>query len=116
MAAIVPSFTYVLSQLPASYGVFMRISIHYTRATPVSDDRAALSLPLSSRLVVTPGRPPLLKTLERLALSAASMQNPRGVAVGVCGPVELIQDVKKCVRDIKSHLRFACGGIEVHDE
>ena len=111
-----PSFTYILSKLPTSYGVSIRISIHYTRATLVSNDRAVLSLPLSSRLVVTPGRPSVLKTLERLALSAASMQSPRGVAVGVCGPAELIRDVEKCVRDIKSHLRLACGGIEVHDE
>ena len=116
---MVPSFAAILDELPTSYGVFMHVSIYYTRSSPVSgmsSSGSELSRSSSSRLTISPGRPAIPESLEKLARSAAATQNPRGVAVGVCGPEELIRDVEQCALRLNSGLRRSCGGVELHDE
>ena len=116
---MVPSFTALLDELPTSYGVFMHVSIYYTRSSPVSgmsSSGSELSQPSSSRITISPGRPAIPESLEELARSATAIHNPRGVAVGVCGPEELIHDVEQCALRLDSGLRRSCGGVELDDE
>lgn len=102
-------------------GVLLKISIFYSRASkrPLDGEgqsNAAYIASLAPNLSVHPGRPMLPRILDGLVRLASALQRAKGVAIGVCGPIELVEDVQRASRSISSDLRLACGGVEVHEE
>ena len=106
----------------------MRISVHYTRAKAEVDPSEAKNpaatnghsdpqhrLPFPG-LQLKPGRPKLAKILGSLCLRTESLRSPCGIAVCVCGPVGLAEDVAKTARGVDGYRANAVGGIEVHEE
>ncbi|KAH8113568.1 hypothetical protein DFH11DRAFT_1689366 [Phellopilus nigrolimitatus] len=71
---------------------------------------------LAPSLNVYAGRPPLARTMDSIAKLTSALPHARGVAVGVCGPLGLVQQVGVTARGVDGELRSACGGVEVHEE
>ena len=102
----------------------MRISVYYTRAKPENDPSDRRNTNVSGTrnplpfpgLQLKPGRPKLAKILGSLCTRTESLQSPCGIAVCVCGPVGLAEDVAKTARDVDGYRANAVGGIEVHTE
>ncbi|THG92869.1 hypothetical protein EW145_g8556 [Phellinidium pouzarii] len=64
----------------------------------------------------TAGRPALPQLLDSMVRLTSAVPGPSGVAVGVCGPPGLVEEVRKTARGVDWELRSACGGVEVHEE
>lgn len=92
----------------------LRISIHFTRTLTVSI--------VHPHLTLTPGRPKFKNVLNN-AIDNALTGGPgksnldvSGVAVGICGPASLGDEVVRSVGEIDASTRFRVGGIEIHEE
>ena len=125
LAAVIP-FMYTLNSLlqrsDAIPGLILRISVHYTRASacPINaDEEAALKMPFSgmdTRIDWNVGRPNLTMALDWIVERTSALPEKMGVAVGVCGPVGLGEQVKKTVASVDGARRVGAGGIELHVE
>lgn len=118
---LIPEFSSLLENVAPLPGVLLKITIFYSRASKRSLDandqsNAVYIASLAPNLVVQPGRPMLPRFLDGLVRLTSTLQRAKGVAVGVCGPIELVEDVQRASRSISSDLRSACGGVEVHEE
>ena len=129
---MLPTFASLLNSVANVPGIILRITVHYTRAEKQSafapegmkskatgvggSSLDAHLATLAPNLTLHAGRPSLLRTLSSIASLTSSVQDARGVAVGVCGPMSLAVDTQKAVRGIDAHMRSACGGIELHEE
>ena len=71
---------------------------------------------LPSSLELRPGRPKLKKMLDSTIKCTSALDAPSGVAVCVCGPIELVAEVRELVRDVDGPNRSAVGGVELHEE
>lgn len=117
IAPLVPSFNLIMESVGSLPGLVTHITVYYSRASPAeSSGRTLLDSSLAPGLTIRAGRPGIKKTLDILCRETQSIHNPRGIAVGVCGPEELIDDVREVSRSIDTRTRRACGGVEVHEE
>ena len=80
-----------------------------------------LDLPLG--ITLAPGRPKFSRIFEEAIADAVALgpgakcdESVNGVVVGVCGPVNLIDDVSKAVNAIDPVRRDQVGGVEICEE
>lgn len=93
----------------------VRITVHYTRISPKPFEYDADSS--LSELLLVAGRPNIARALDNLITSTLSNNaSPSGVAVAVCGPTALADDVSNVVRRIDFSKQRAVGGVELHAE
>ncbi|KAH8109484.1 ferric reductase like transmembrane component-domain-containing protein [Phellopilus nigrolimitatus] len=118
LAPLVPAFSALIEVMAPVPGVVLNISVFYSRASAKAIEKSAAErvAAFAPALSVHPGRPALPKTLVKFARLTAALQRTRGVAIGVCGPIELVEDVRRAARVIDGELRSACGGVELHEE
>ncbi|KAL5524840.1 hypothetical protein ACEPAF_9986 [Sanghuangporus sanghuang] len=127
LSPMLPTFASLLNSVANIPGVIMRITVHYTRAdkqsafAPEGAKVGGSSLDahlatLAPNLTLHAGRPSLPRILSSIASLTSSLQDAKGLAVGVCGPLGLAGEVQRAVRGVDGHMRSACGGIEVHEE
>ena len=112
---LVPAFNSILATVGPIPGVVVHITIFYSRASSTKN-AGPLNSALAPGLTIRAGRPGLKRMLVGLCEMTASIHRPRGVAVGVCGPEELIKDARGAGRSIDSRTRRTCGGVEIHEE
>jgi len=116
LTPLLPTFTKLCEQAACISSVSLHITIHYTRASP-----EAPVLVLPDGMFMQAGRPELRDTLYASLSCVSALKNkshsgPHGVIVGVCGPKELVAEVRKVERGIGKSVRKAVGGIELVDE
>ncbi|KAI5121034.1 hypothetical protein M0805_008610 [Coniferiporia weirii] len=113
LGPLIPTFAALSDTVSAIPGVILKISVFCSRAStqPSEVDTGACET-----LTVNRGRPALPRVLSIMVRLTGALPRASGVAVGVCGPLGLVEDVHKAARGIDSNLRSACGGIEVHEE
>ncbi|KAL5512661.1 hypothetical protein ACEPAG_2927 [Sanghuangporus baumii] len=127
LSPMLPTFASLLNSVANIPGVIMRITVHYTRAekqsafAPEGMKAGGSSLDahlatLAPNLTLHAGRPSLPHILSSIASLTSSVQDAKGLAVGVCGPLGLAGEVQRAARGVDGHMRSACGGIEVHEE
>ena len=58
----------------------------------------------------------MTKTLSMLMKCTSMLDKPSGIAVCVCGPIELAAEVREMVREVDGPDRSAVGGVELHEE
>lgn len=46
----------------------------------------------------------------------SAVSDPKGIAVGVCGPLSLAEEVKKVVGSVDGPRRSTVGGLDLHEE
>lgn len=108
MSPLVPLFT--SERVP----VFEKVNA--TPCTPVAI--------VHPNLTLSPGRPNFKSILNKAVDSALGVSTVTGkdafwvsgLAVGICGPLSLGEQVVKSVGDIDSATRYRVGGVEVHEE
>lgn len=127
VAPLVPVFTSLIQQSIYSP---LRISIHYTRATTSKlpfnsphSDNPHYPISLHPSLTLTPGRPRVGRAIDSAIAKAVSLGSEQkealgitGLAVGVCGPRSLADEVVKAVAAVDPARRDQVGGIEIHEE
>ncbi|KAL6302892.1 incomplete iron reductase [Sparassis latifolia] len=115
---LLPLFSSMLAQAQSST-TSLRISVFYTRA-PTSPDAFKAFHSLPQGLTLAPGRPRLSKILDsvmdRTISHVGKGHKCTGVALGVCGPLELAEEVTSTARSVHADKRQAVGGVEVHAE
>ncbi|TFK24120.1 ferric reductase transmembrane component [Coprinopsis marcescibilis] len=108
----------------------LRISVYYTKPLtskltflPDPDAAAHLPITLHHNFTLTPGRPRIGRALDAAIMRAVSLgaghkdsQGITGLAVGVCGPTGLADDVVRAVSAVDSARKDQVGGIEIHEE
>lgn len=115
---LLPTFTKLIHQAEAITSVSLRINVHYTRATAVTlEDK----LELPDGITLSPGRPDLADMLSSSCSCASALKNTtkegvHGVVVGVCGPDELLDNVRKVENAVGAKVRAAVGGVELVEE
>ncbi|TDL20532.1 hypothetical protein BD410DRAFT_366096 [Rickenella mellea] len=98
-------------------GLSLNISVFYTRVPNSQDPATADALrDLPSGLSINTGRPKFSKFLNAIILKAKSLQVSHGIALAVCGPVGIVDEVRLVGRDVFGPERAAVGGIDVHEE
>ena len=118
LVPLLPMFTTLVQQ---SVFTPLHISVYYTRAAvgkfPFPPDFHHPQISLA------PGRPRIAKVIDSTLCRAVSLgsgikdkERIMGLVVGVCGPVELADDVVKAVGSVEPTRRDQVGGIEVHEE
>ncbi|KAF8664113.1 hypothetical protein AX16_000803 [Volvariella volvacea WC 439] len=120
-AALIPLLPILTTMIEQSVFSPLRISVYYTRA-PIG------KFPFTSDfhhpgLTLAPGRPKFERIFETVINRAVSLGSGRkdnepitGVLVGVCGPLELADEVVASVGRVDPTRRDQVGGIEVHEE
>jgi ferric-chelate reductase len=100
----------------------LRIRVFYTRAATGKFPFAPETY-FHHRLTLAPGRPHLSKVLDDAVSRAVELgsdfkvdEKITGMAVAVCGPTGLADDVAKAVNGVKAIRRDQVGGIEIHEE
>ncbi|KAL5532319.1 hypothetical protein ACEPAF_5889 [Sanghuangporus sanghuang] len=127
ISPLLPTFATLIDNISALPGVLLKISIYYSRASPSSpssrsspsfESTQAYLSTLAPTLSVHSGRPALNRILDGLVRLTAALGpgRARGVAVGVCGPLELVGDVRKCAWSVEGDARRKSGGVELHEE
>ncbi|KAG2004715.1 ferric reductase transmembrane component, variant 2 [Coprinopsis cinerea AmutBmut pab1-1] len=130
-ASVAPLASLFTGLIQQSIYTPIRISVYYTRAissklpfsTGGKDASPHLPIAFHPNFTLTPGRPKIGKALDSAIAKAVSLGPGRkgeegimGVAVGVCGPAGLGDDVVKAVAGIDAARRDQVGGIEIHEE
>ena len=138
IVGLLPQFARLLEGVSRIPGVFLKISVYYSRASSnqssgsnysnpekygISDPKlnandeeestAAYIATFAPNMTVHSGRPRIEKILKGVVEATKYVDNDRGVAVGVCGPSGLGEDVRKAVRSVRGE---GGVGIEVHEE
>ncbi|KAI5117123.1 hypothetical protein M0805_007970 [Coniferiporia weirii] len=120
LSPLIPTFSAMIESIAPIPGVLLKISVFCSRAyaRPMEKDSStsAYIASLEPSLSVQAGRPALPRMLDATVRRTSALQHARGVAVGVCGPAKLAEDVQMAGREIESELRSACGGLEIHEE
>lgn len=119
-----PLLPRLMSMIQESAYTPIHVSVHYTRAFATGGGTKPPRPPVAHpRIVLSSGRPQILKSLEAaLARAVSLVEDPRddsrvsGMLVGVCGPVGLGDDVARAVATVDPARRDQVGGIEIHEE
>ncbi|KDQ51898.1 hypothetical protein JAAARDRAFT_40722 [Jaapia argillacea MUCL 33604] len=117
LTPLLPVFTSLLEQ---STMTTLRIDVYYTRAAPSEVGKMELPAGLS----LSAGRPKIAKLLEAvldctLSITFGSKTSRgclAGIAVAVCGPPGLGEDVRQVVGSVDPRRRNAVRGVELHEE
>lgn len=102
----------------------LKVSVFYTRAPigkfPFPED---FFLPYHPKLTLSPGRPKIGQIVEgvmgkivRLGSGVKDNEKVTGVAVSVCGPMEMADEVSAEVGKLDEGRRDRVGGVEVIEE
>jgi predicted ferric reductase len=118
LTPLIPTFTSLIQQ---SAHTPLRISVHYTRATPAPpSEKDYYGHPY---LTLSAGRPRIGKALDTVISKAVGLtKGPKdlgpitGIIVAVCGPAGLGDDVVQAVGAVEGKRRDAVGGIEIFEE
>ena len=119
---MLPILTSLLAQVQAA-GLVFQVTVFHTRAAIPARTCGAYDLPAGLTLLT--GHPSLSLRLHDLvsrtqqgALDAGAEagDGPRGVLVGVCGPMELGEDVRTAIDEVEPDVQRAVGGIELIEE
>lgn len=117
---LIAAFSAIVSAYNLIPNVVLKISVRYSRATASPEEKETGTLnslsSLPPSLELRPGRPKLKKMLDSTIKCASALIAPSGVAVCVCGPIELVAEVREIVRDVNGPSRTAVGGVELHEE
>lgn len=117
---LIAAFSAIVSACNLIPNVVLKISVRYSRATASPEEKETGTLnslsSLPPSLELRPGRPKLKKMLDSTIKCASALKAPSGVAVCVCGPIELVAEVREIVRDVNGPSRTAVGGVELHEE
>ena len=98
----------------------LRVKVFYTHAAtgkfPFGPDTY-----FHHRLTLAPGRPRFCKLLDdavnlTVGLGSRDKEKVTGMAVAVCGPLELTDSLVEAVNGVEAIRRDQVGGIEVHEE
>lgn len=119
LVPFVPTLSTLLDRCQSTPGIRLKISISYTRAvvpSPTARQTFTALKTLPAGLELGTGRPKLARTLDSVLERAAALPDVSGVAVGVCGPMGLVEEVSVLVRDIDGPRRAAVRGVDIHDE
>lgn len=120
MRPLASTFSSIISACSIAQDVVIKITVRYTRASAIPEEKLAYTLepPVSMPVGVEiqPGRPNIKKSLDSVVMCTSSLKGPTGVAVCVCGPVELAAEVRETVRKADGPTRSSVGGIELHEE
>ena len=119
LTALLPNLTSLIEQ---SIYTPLRIKVFYTRASagkfPFGPENY-----FHQRLTLAPGRPRFSKVLDNAVSRAVGLgsgakddEKITGLAVAVCGPTELADDVVEAVNNVEAIRRDQVGGIEIHEE
>lgn len=120
MTPLSSSFSSIVSACNLIPDIAIKVTVRYTRASAIPQEKLAYTLdspvtvPLN--MEVQPGRPKLKTTIDSMIGRTSSVKGPTGVAVAVCGPVELAAEVREIVRKVDSSGRSSVGGVELHEE
>ncbi|KAJ8090405.1 hypothetical protein PM082_019003 [Marasmius tenuissimus] len=122
--SLVPLLPILTSMIQQSVFTPIRIAVFYTRAAtgkfPFSEEFFR-----STTLTLSPGRPKISKIIEGVISHTVSLGRSEefkergrisGLAVGVCGPEEMVEGVFDEVGKVDPTRRDQVGGIEVHEE
>jgi len=116
LTALLPKLTSLIEQ---SIYTPLRIKIFYTRAATGNFPFGPETY-FHHRLTLAPGRPQISEVLDNTVSRAVELgkdgEKITGMAVAVCGPTELADDVVKAVNDVEAIRRDQIGGIEIHEE
>ena len=110
----VPILNHLMAQSETLPGLVLNIKIFYTRMLDPASETFHKSA--HAAIEVAPGRPRVSTLLDATLERVLAMQNPSGVAVAVCGPVGLAEDVKAATLTVDGYKRYAVGGLELHEE
>ncbi|ESK85768.1 putative iron reductase [Moniliophthora roreri MCA 2997] len=124
-SSLVPLLPILTSMIQQSLFTPLRISIFYTKAPtgkfPFSEDFFR-----STSLTLSPGRPKISKIIEGTINKAVSLGSGgerykdqgriSGLAIGICGPTEMVDGVYEEVGKVDPLRRHQVGGVEVHEE
>lgn len=125
---LIPVFTSLIRQSSPTTNsnsyTSLKISVFYTRAPigkfPFSEDFFA---PYHPKLTLSPGRPKVGQIIEgvmgkivRLGAGVKDHEKNTGVAVAVCGPIEMADEVNDQVAKLDEGRRDRVGGVEVIEE
>lgn len=117
---LIAAFSAIVSACNLIPNVVLKISVRYSRASASPEEKETGTLnslsSLPPSLELRPGRPKLKKMLDSTIKCASALKAPSGVAVCVCGPIELVAEVREIVRDVNGPSRTAVGGVELHEE
>ena len=103
-------------------GFILKIALHYTQKqvpTNVGDAANAeksQELGLSGLIECKPGRPDIPAILDGIIAITSGLPNKKGIAVGVCGPTSLGEQVARNVKAVGRAKNTSVGGIELHSE
>ena len=119
---MLPILTSLLAQAQAA-GLVFQVTVFHTRAAIPARTCGAYDLPAGLTLLT--GHPSLSLRLRDLvsrtqqgALDAGAEADdgPRGVLVGVCGPMELGEDVRTAIDEVEPDVQRTVGGIDLLKE
>ncbi|KAJ7583646.1 hypothetical protein C8J56DRAFT_214769 [Mycena floridula] len=126
LAPLIPVLTSLIRQSSptnnASY-TFLKVSVFYTRA-PIGkfpfEDGFNFRYP---KLTLSPGRPKTERILDgvmgkivRLGAGSKDDERNTGIAVGVCGPVDLADEVSAQVAKLDKGRRAKVGGVDIFEQ
>jgi ferric-chelate reductase len=127
-ASLVPLISLFNRIIQQSSSKFLNVSVFYTRAT-AGVEKIARQCDRRSGLSLNPGRPKLGQVIDSVISRVTSIyqhsgrnaardsqEMVSGVIVGVCGPVELGDEVSDAVRCVDVSRREAVGGLELYEE
>ncbi|KAL0576626.1 hypothetical protein V5O48_005356 [Marasmius crinis-equi] len=122
-AALVPLLPILTSMVQQSVFTPIRISVFYTRA-PTGQFPFSEEFFRSISLTLSPGRPKISKIIEGAITKTVALGSEEfkeqgrisGLAIGVCGPEEMVEGVFEEVAKVDPTRRDQVGGIEVHEE
>ena len=103
-------------------GFILKIVLHYTQKqipTTAEDNAKAektQELGLSGLIECKPGRPDIPAILDGIISITSGLPNKKGIAVGVCGPTSLGEQVARNVKAVSRPKNASVGGIELHSE
>jgi len=120
LTPMLPIFTSLLAQsLPA--GVAFQVTVFHTRA--VIPERTFRAYDLPAGLTLFMGHPSISIRLRDVVSRTQAVgflpgdgNKPTGVLAGVCGPMELGEDVRSAIDEIEPDVQRAVGGIELLEE
>lgn len=117
---MLPIFTALLAQAEAA-GLPFQVSVFHTRAA--LPERTCTVRDLPAGLTLFTGHPTLplrlrdlVSRTQQAVLNAKEDAKPRGVLVGVCGPMQLGEDVRMSIDMVEPDVQRAVGGIELIEE
>jgi len=118
---LLPELASLLNRVSYIPTVTLKLCIHYTRAvSPSFASRLKVMKGLPKNVTLEAGRPNVQNILGTFVQKTDGMSRGKGgltgIAVAVCGPKGLAEDVRNAAAAISTDARKSVGGVEVVEE